>query len=336
MAKNKSSIVKLGVFIIVALLLFTYGIYKVSDHQAFFNNTLDLFVDFSDVNGLRPGNNVRFSGIIIGSVENISILNDTTLRVKMAVEQSANKYLRNNALAEISTDGLVGNMVINISPKKAQAALIKNGDIIRARPKVEINEVLNILSETNSKIAAITGQLLEVSEKINNGQGSISLLVNDEKMATNLKASIQNLESASSKMNTAGHELSQMMNQVSKGEGNLGYLLRDTSLKSQVEYLSKNLDTLLAVRTKPILDSLEASAVSIAATSRNIEALTRSQKGLINTLLKDTSLTVDLRSTLENIEQGTYKFDENMEALQYSWPFRKFFRQRTKKDKKSP
>ena len=111
MAKTKTNNVKLGVFVTLAFIIFTYGVYRIGARKIFFTDTIVLFADFQQVKGLQAGNNVHFAGVKIGSVEDVSILNDSTLRVKMVVASSVENYLHKNALADIGSDGLVGNMI---------------------------------------------------------------------------------------------------------------------------------------------------------------------------------------------------------------------------------
>jgi len=128
-----------------------------------------------------------------------------------------------------------------------------------------------------------------------------------------------------------------MLQQASDGEGNLGYLMQDTTLKTQVNSLSSALDSLIAIRTVPIMENLSASSDAIATASLEIQDIVKQlneKDGLVGALVGDSTVTNDLRTTLQNLNEGTYKFDENMEALQYSWPFKKFFRKKQKEKNK--
>jgi len=339
MTKHKTNTVKLGIFIVVAFILFTYGLYRVSNCQGVLGDSLALYVDFKDVKGLRPGNNVLYSGIKIGSVDEISIINDTTLRVKMSVERSVRDYLKKNALVSIGSSGLVGNMLLNITPVSGSAEIVVAQDFLNTEETVEVNEMLDQLSSTNANIALITEHLLAITQKIDEGQGSLSMLINDDQMAKNLQVSMANLERMSARMSTASDQMAQFTVQLNEGSGNLDYLLRDSSLKNQMAGLSDNLDTLLSVKTAPILDSLQTLAASMAKASRTVDALLQNleqNEGLLSTLLQDSIISEDLQATMHNLEQGTQKFDENMKALQYSWPFKKFFKKQAKKVNKQP
>ncbi len=333
MAKTKINNAKLGIFVTLAFIIFTYGVYRIGARKDFFGDSIVLFADFQQVKGLQAGGNVRFAGVNIGSVEDISILNDSTLRVKMVVASSVEDYLHKNALADIGSDGLVGNMVVNIVAEKGTAALIKDGDFVAVKTKIEVTEMLETLAATNETIVAITEQLLEVAEKMNAGEGSMGVLLNDKTMAQDLVTTIRNLQTTTHYISASASEISTMIGQVGEGKGNLGYLLRDTTLKTQINTIGGSLDSLIAVRTIPIVENLTSSSEAIANASQEIEKLMNQLEagdGLVNALLSDTTVTNDLRATLQNLNTGTQKLDENMEALQHSWPFKKFFRKKSK------
>ena len=71
MEKTTSEKLRLGVFMIVGSLLFVGAIYLVGDRQNLFGKTFTISANFNNVNGLQPGNNVRYSGINVGTVKTI-------------------------------------------------------------------------------------------------------------------------------------------------------------------------------------------------------------------------------------------------------------------------
>lgn len=331
MTKNNGNTIRLGGFILLALVLFTYGLYRISDQKNLLSNDLTLYVDFKDVKGLRLGNNVRYAGVTIGTVEEINILNDTTLRVRLAVEQNASTYLRKNARAEVGSSGLVGNMLVNIYPGIGNTDPVVSGDVLSATQSVEMNEMVDLLAESNIRIEQITEQLLQITEKINQGQGSIARLLNNEQMATHLEQSMEQMATTSRYLNTASRNLADIVGQVNAGEGNLGYLVRDTSLKVQMANLGNQMDTLVSVRAESVLDSMAILAASLNDATRSIQTLVENidqGEGLFHALMADSTITSEFKATLQNLERGTDKFDDNMKALQSSWPFRKYFRKK--------
>ncbi|WP_020570086.1 MlaD family protein [Neolewinella persica] len=333
----KANPLKLGIFVTVACALFIYALLRVSDGLDFFGNTITTYVDFKDVKGLQAGNNVRFSGIGIGEVKTITIENDTTLRVQLELDAQAGNFLRKNAAVDIVTDGLVGNMIVTIHPGIGQAAFIEPGDVLISQPKTEIAGMLSELSRTNEKIAAITDNLLEISKKMNIGQGTMGLLLNDESLAMNLLNSSEGLRESSQNFRKTSQHLNQLLASVSQGEGNLGYLLQDDGLEEEVNRLSSNLDTLIRVRTEAIFKDLELTSGALRASSQKMDVLIRDlteEEGIVSTLVKDSVAAGHLKSTLANLDLGTEKLVTNMEALKHNWFFRGYFKRQAKKEKK--
>ena len=86
--------------------------------QNLFGSTFSISANFYNVNGLMQGNNVRYAGIDVGTVESITIINDTSVKVVMVIEKKIQPYIKKNALASIGTDGLMGNKLVNINSIK--------------------------------------------------------------------------------------------------------------------------------------------------------------------------------------------------------------------------
>ena len=87
MAKHGINNVKLGAFALAGLLFLVLLLYMIGKNRSLFGATYILKARFENVQGLVPGNNVRFSGIEAGTVKRIKILNDTTIEVTMAIEK---------------------------------------------------------------------------------------------------------------------------------------------------------------------------------------------------------------------------------------------------------
>jgi phospholipid/cholesterol/gamma-HCH transport system substrate-binding protein len=116
MKKQTGNKVRLGIFVSASILLFIVGIYFIGKRQQLFSSTFHVSGIFSDISGLQVGNNVRFSGINVGVIENIQQITDTTVKVDMIIEETSKKFIKKNAKAIIGSDGLMGNKLILIIP----------------------------------------------------------------------------------------------------------------------------------------------------------------------------------------------------------------------------
>src|SRR5690348_15105543 len=115
MKKESSRNMQVGLFVSIGTVLLIVALYLIGDKQNLFGSTFRISAKFYNVNGLMVGNNVRFAGIDIGTVEEIEIINDSSVNVIMVLEERVQPYIKKNAIASIGTDGLMGNKLVNIN-----------------------------------------------------------------------------------------------------------------------------------------------------------------------------------------------------------------------------
>jgi len=336
MSKDSYNNIRLGIFTVLGIFLFTAAVYVVGARQGKFGDMYHLDAMFDNANGLQVGHNVRYSGIKVGSVEDIIFVNDSTLRVKMLLNKDLKRFIRRNATASIGTNGLVGDVVINIKPGEGNEPLAKDGDTLPTARRRDGADMMETLGGTNENIATISLKLLEISTKMNEGNGTLPLLLRDSIMAAEFVTTLRNLRLASENMNALTTELRSEIKGVSQGKGTLGYLLHDQTLAHQAESLITRLDSDVVAQTAPILQNLQRSSEDIAASSAALKSALESintSGGTANALLRDTAATADLLKSLDNLNQGTARFSENMEALKHNFLFRRYFKKLEKKRK---
>jgi len=338
MKKQSTQNIRLGIFVTVAIALFIAGIYYIGNQQNLFGTTYKISSSFSNVNGLQTGNNVRFNGISVGSVENIIIESDSTVRIMMALEEDMKNYVRSDATASIGSDGLVGNMIVNINPGAGNQPLVTNGGSIRSFSKLDPNEMLETLGSTNETIAILSLNLLKLTERLNEGQGTLPQLIRDEQMARNVQSSIRNLNQTSKNISLMSQQMQESVEGILNGKGTLGYLLKDTTLVQNLENLTTRLDSQLIVKTTPLLENLETSSIAIKEVSSELETMmetVNNGKGPVTTLLKDSTSSQDIQSIIKNVEESSVKFNENMKAMRHNFLFRRYFKKQDKARKKA-
>ncbi len=337
MAKEIRNTVRLGIFVIVGVVLFTIAVYFVGSEQNLFGSKFRLSTVVSNANGLRIGNNVRYAGIVVGSVDDIVFVNDSTLRIEMILEERVRDFIRKDAVASIGTDGLVGNVIVNISPGTGNQPRAKDGEIIAYYSRPDPNSMLETLDTTNDNVAVLSKKLLEISMNLNEGQGTLPLLLRNAEVAVDVAQTLKNLRQATESLTRTSMELQRAMGQISEGKGTLGYLLHDETLPHQLENLTTRLDSLLIEETRPVMENLQKSSRDLAASSAQLMAATQALEagdGLAATILKDTAAANNLRDILRNLNEGTARFSEDMEALKHNFLFRRYFKKLEKEQKK--
>lgn len=322
MDKTTSEKIRLGIFVLLGTVLLVFGAYQIGNQENLFGNTFILNASFKNVSGLKKGNNVRYSGINIGTVKEIEMVNDTSIMVSMVIQENMLGHIKKNAIAAIGTDGLVGSMIIDIVPGTGNAPLIKEGEEISSLSKIATADMLSTLSVTNENAAQLTQDLLKITSSINKGEGTLGRLLNDTVMGSDLKETLINLKYMSIEANTTMDDLNKMVRQFDTKESVAGVLLSD-SISGQ--------------KVRNAISHLETSTIEIETMSKDLSSIVndiKDGKGALNYLTTDTVLVNQLQNTMLNVDQGVERFNENMEALKHNFLTRGYFRKLEKEEKK--
>lgn len=191
---------RLGLFIIIGIALFVLGIFVIGKQKNLFNPVFSLKTYFHNVSGLQVGNTVRFSGINIGTIDNIQIVNDSTVRVQMLIKKEVQKFIKANSIASIGSEGLIGDKVIVISQGKYENKMVEEGQRIVSVEPIETDAIMRSLKTTADNAAVASKDMVGIMSKINNGEGTIGRLLKDKKMAENLDQTMNNLKTSSKKL----------------------------------------------------------------------------------------------------------------------------------------
>ena len=228
---------RLGLFIAGGLALFVMAIFIIGKQKNLFNPVFKLTTTFSNVSGLQVGNNVRFSGINVGTVDDIVIINDTTVKVDMVIKKDVWQFIKTDCKVTLGSEGIIGDKLIIITQGSPDAALLKEGQSLISIEPIETNAIMARLDATAKNAEIISHQLSEITFDINRGHGTISRLIQDSILAENLNQTIANLNKFSKGLTgsdvlmtslkiTAGnaenisHQLAEIMNKINKGRWN--------------------------------------------------------------------------------------------------------------------
>jgi phospholipid/cholesterol/gamma-HCH transport system substrate-binding protein len=309
MTKNINYIWKLGMFVILGLTLFILTIYFIGNNKNLFGATFHLQAHFKNVSGLKVGNNVRFSGINIGTVKDIAFISDSTVVVNLIIKDEVQKYIKTDAVASIGTDGLMGDKVMTISPGTSSNEMVKNNAIIATATAVELEDLMKGLSKSVENAQIITLQLSEFSLKINKGKGALNKVLTDEEFAISIEKTLQNFKKSS-------NEFAVFSANLNNKNGSLYKLMSNPNYANSIE--------------KTIIN-LEKSTNQFQNFSKKLNA----EKGILSILIDNERLANSLDSSLTNIEIASKKLIAIEDAAQHNFLLRGFFKKKQKALEKS-
>jgi phospholipid/cholesterol/gamma-HCH transport system substrate-binding protein len=321
MEKTITQKIQLGIFVIVGLLVFIMAIYFIGDKQRMFEKTNELSSVFNNVNGLQLGNNVRYSGVNVGTVTEIEMISDTIIKVNMIIDKNIFKYIKQDAIATIGSDGLVGNRIVNIIPGKGNSASIAPGAKIQSLSRGSTEDMLNTLDVTNKNAAQLSGDLVSIIKDIRDGKGSLGILVRDSLVAKDIKETIFNLKSTTKGSSDLILKVNKLAAELDRKNNFFG-VLRDTTVANNIKTIVKQLQQ-------------SSKQINTVITNLNTTVLNAKEgKGAINYLSNDPKLVQKIDSTVTNINAASSKLNENLEALKHNFFFRGYFKKQAKEKEK--
>jgi phospholipid/cholesterol/gamma-HCH transport system substrate-binding protein len=193
---------RLGIFVFLAIVIFGIAVFLVGSKQFLFRDTYRVSAGFQTVSGLAEGAEVRIGGVRVGTVAAINMPQKPgqAVNVDMDLDTSTHRLVKKDSVASIQTEGLLGNKFVSISIGTEASAAIRNGDTIAGSPPLDLSDliaktgdILNTTASTLSNMDAATGNLKDITDKINSGEGTLGELVNNKSMYQALNSTAGNL-----------------------------------------------------------------------------------------------------------------------------------------------
>jgi phospholipid/cholesterol/gamma-HCH transport system substrate-binding protein len=315
--KNKKAVI-VGIFILVGLALLVAIILIMGGQRKSFSRTIHVTAIFDDVSGLQQGNNLWLAGVKVGTVRKITFNSDSKVVVSMSILASMQSHIHKDAKAKISSESLIGNKIVVLTGGSPQSPIIQSGDILGIQTSLSTEDMMNTLQQNNKNLLVITTDLKDLGHRLATGQGSLGKLMHDETLVNTLQGTLNKLNTAAGNSKAFTDNLSSYTSR----------LLDKGSLTSEMVS-----DTIVFNRLRNTVIQMQQIAQSAQAVVNNID---KASSGLKNdsspagVLLNDAKAAADLKSTLNNLNMGSQKLDEDLEALQHNFLLRGFFRKKEK------
>lgn len=317
--------ITVGLFVVVGLIIFIVGILTIGSMKKVFSSTISVKTTFDDVNGLKPGNNVWYSGVKIGTVKTIRFKGNSKVEVMLHIEEKSQEFVRKNAKAKVSTDGLIGNKIIVIYGGTQKVPSIEDGDELVVEKIESTEEMLAVLSENNKNLLGITSAFKTISKNILEGKGTVGMLLSDDRLYNDVDQTLAALKKASANAQTMTASLSGFTEKLNQKGGLANDFATDTVIMRDLRGTIGRLNETVANANVMVTNLKSAS-----------EDLNSNRTSPLGVLLHDETTASNLKGTIQNLESSTEKLDENMQALRSNFLFRRYFKKKAKEEAKQP
>jgi phospholipid/cholesterol/gamma-HCH transport system substrate-binding protein len=293
---------RLGIFIFIGTVLLVFSIFLLGNKEKLFTGTTEIKAYFDQIEGLKPGAPVRLSGYDIGSVSSIALVNGKSgnVEVIMRIDNDLKHFIRLDSQAAVETEGLVGKKIITITPGSGGMAEIEEGGVVKSKNPLNISAIMEQTESTISYLKDLTKNLSEVIGKVNQGEGTIGKLVNDEQLYKNAVSITRNADKS---LTAVTDKLNSLSNIIVDMTGNI----------------------------KSIITNVDDAITDV----RSVVSKINNGEGTIGALVSDKKIADSVKTIISNLAKtsdyariATSSLADNMEALKHNWLFKGYFEER--------
>ena len=307
---SQKQLASVGAFVVVGVLLFAVGIFMIGDRRMLFTEYFEVNADFGLVTGIQVGTLVRVAGVEAGEVLRIGLPSSPMGRfvVRMRVRDDLHPLVRTDSVAAVLTDGLLGNVFIQIRQGTDAAEIVESGGTLRG---IDAIEVADLITEGRDTFRTLASEFIELRQDLG---ATVDILGETVQTTTLLVNDVGNDVRAISTMSALfmdqaralADDSRQIFDDLRAGRGTVGKLLTDDELY---------------VRATGIAAEMEATLTAARGASENVEAMLSDFRagGQSSRLWAEVS---DVLGTAQNAMSD---LAENTEALKHNWLVRGFF-----------
>ncbi|MEE8487468.1 MAG: MlaD family protein [Gemmatimonadota bacterium] len=308
--------VRVGIFLIIVLAMGTTALVLIGRSGNVFGERYQLVTLVRSAAGLVPGAEVQLAGQAVGQVDRVVLIppedrpeSGQAVALWLNVRVSVQSQIREDSRAQVRTQGLLGDRLIDIRPGSAGARILQDGDTLHAASSVDFDALIAEGSEAVGDLVEITSNLAELTRGVLEGEGTMGRLVTDAALYDRLVSLAGSMDTLVAAAADADGPVMRMLEDeslylsirstltsldsvaagVARGEGSLGRMLTTDSLYAALLGSVTRMDSLLAN-----LESGEGAMGRLFA-----------DPGLYEELLKTV---VDLGSLLEAVREDPERF----------------------------
>ncbi len=308
-----------GFFVVISLTALFIMVLIIARQEGLFQSYVAYQAVFKNVGGLKPGSEVHLAGVTAGSVKAITIGPSGLSKVIFTVMERYSDQIKEDSQASIGFVGLLGDKSLELSagspgapaiPPNGPVASVEPLDLTQLLAKMgpsleDLQTLLKNLAKVSDAIVGkqvggmtnIIDQLKEIFSKVNQGQGTLGLIINDPKLYHETIATMSSAQ--------------KVFADVGQGKGALGALVHDPKFKAQMEQAMGSIKEGLA-RLPEISKKLDEFLTELHQAGKGLPGLVTSGDTMANDVdrtAKAAQKSWLLRSHVPQPEEHTIRLD---------------------------
>jgi phospholipid/cholesterol/gamma-HCH transport system substrate-binding protein len=231
---QRSVDVKVGLFVVLGALALIGATLLLGQKKHVFERRVRVHSVFSDVGGLVVGAPVQISGVSVGTVSRIAFDRSGTrpvIRVDMSISEAALDLLRGDSVARISSQGLLGDKLIDISAGTLAAGAVEPNGLVASTTPVDLDQIVTEAAHVMRKL-----------ERVSDGAAALADELSSPRTLGNIRGSLDGIHAL---LQAAAH-----------GQGLAHALFYDRKTAQAVGHMLAGIDR-LAAKAAQVVEELE-------------------------------------------------------------------------------
>ncbi len=283
-------------FVLAALLLLGALLGGVAWKQGAFAKTTQLFFFARSAVGMNKGMAVKFRGFRIGTVEEIALEPNGSVKVRLLIDSAYTRFVPQDSKAHLTKEGMIGASIIEIQSGASGASPVANNGVLAFARLRDFNDIAEELAD---QIQPILEDVKKVTAFANDPDGD-------------LRQMIKNLNQSAAALLETRQEISRLVQNTDQRLGTIagrldGVLVSAGERLDQVGASLKTLDK----KIPDLMLKVDTSLDNARAATANIKKITEEGVEQVPGILRDgKAVAEDTREILGGAKK--------------SWPVRNF------------
>ncbi|MCE5286571.1 MAG: MlaD family protein [Pelosinus sp.] len=284
---------KVGGFTVAGLMLLAYMIIHLSGFS-FGDKGYEVQAVFSHVNGLKPGNVVRFAGVDVGKVTLVQVVPEG---IRATLEIGKGVQIPESSRFSIGADGLLGEKYIEITPAETNGRFLAPNSVVYG---VEPQGLDTLIASADS----VLGDVQKLVRSLND-------ILGDEKVKASLKDSAINAKAITENLSLMSAAMARM---AMNNEADVAAMVQNLKgMAVSLNSVSQRIDKMVASvdNDGQTASDLREALANIRITSARVEKMAAALEGVVT----DPKTASNIKETLKNARDASEKANKMLSKL---------------------
>ncbi|MCA9732925.1 MCE family protein [candidate division KSB1 bacterium] len=211
----RSQEVKSGIVMLAGLVIALIFIFAITKNS-FKAETKKYLARFSYTNGIRPGSQVRYGGLLVGEISRVYYPDDDNSILEIELDVDAKTPVKVNSEAFITSIGIMGEYYIELTTGSPDADLLPTGSLLRSKDVASLAQMGEPFEKVATQLEILLVRVNDLLNKENRGHIS-GMIASVDTLLYNTRKDAPKLVDQISSLSSELHDLTNNINELMVG-----------------------------------------------------------------------------------------------------------------------